>query len=53
MLLTSDPHAWLRPYFVTLKADVVYKTLALPLRFRALCDLVAAEHPERANGMRQ
>ena len=53
MLLSSDPHAWLRPYFATLKADPAYQTLAVPLRFRALCDVVAVEHAERAAWMRQ
>jgi hypothetical protein len=53
MLLSSDPHAWLRPCFAALKADPAYHTLAMPLRFLALCDLVAVEHPERAAWMRQ
>ena len=53
VLLTSDPHAWLRPYLATLKADPAYQTLAMPLRFAALCDVVGMEHPERANWMRQ
>jgi hypothetical protein len=38
---------------VTLKADAAFHTLAMPLRFRAVCDLVEAEHPERANWMRE
>ena len=50
MLLSSDPHAWLRPY---LKADPAYHTLAMPLRFAALCDVVGADHPERAAWMKQ
>ena len=53
MILSSDPHAWLRPFFATLKADPAYHTLAIPLRFVALCDVVGAEHEERANWMRQ
>jgi hypothetical protein len=52
MILTSDPHAWLRPYYVTLKADPAFNMLALPLRFVALCELVAVEHPERAAWMK-
>jgi hypothetical protein len=37
MLLLSDPHAWLRPFYVTLKADPAFSTLAIPLRFVAVC----------------
>ena len=40
------------PYFATLKADPAYHTLAMPLRFAALCDVVAHEHPEPAKWMR-
>jgi hypothetical protein len=53
MLLSSDPHTWLRPYFATLKADPAYHTLATPLRFKALCESVEGDFPERANWMRQ
>ena len=48
MDLTSDPHAWLRPYYVALKADGGLQKLAIPLRFDALCCAVAGEHPSRA-----
>ena len=53
MLLTSDPHAWLRPYFATLKADPAFNMLAIPLRFAALRELVELEHPDRARSMRE
>ena len=53
MALTSDPHAWLRPYYVTLKADGGLQKLALPLRFEALCSAVEGEHPSRAAAMRE
>jgi hypothetical protein len=53
MILSSDPHAWLRPYFATLKADPAFNMLAMPLRFAALCELVAVEHPERAQWMKE
>jgi hypothetical protein len=53
VLLTSDPHQWLQPFYATLKADPTFHTLAMPLRFAALCDVVEVEHPERASWMRQ
>jgi hypothetical protein len=53
MGLTSDPHAWLRPYVATLKADPAFATLAMPLRFAALCDVVGVDHPDRARWMKE
>jgi hypothetical protein len=51
--LTSDPHAWLRPYYVALKNDGVFWMLAMPQRFEALCCAVEGEHPSRAASMRE
>jgi hypothetical protein len=57
MLLTSDAHAWLRPYFATLKADHVCTMLAPALRFEALCKssklITLIAHGRCANGHRQ
>ncbi len=53
MLPSSDPHAWLRPIYVTLKADPAFNMLAIPLRFAALCELVAMEQPDGARKMRE
>jgi hypothetical protein len=51
--LTSDPHAWLRPYFAALKADPAFTKLAPALRFEALCQVVEVDHPDRARQMRE
>jgi hypothetical protein len=51
--LTSDPHAWLRPYYIALKADRGLQRLAIPLRFKALCCAVKGEHPRRVAAMRE
>jgi hypothetical protein len=53
MLLSSDPHAWLRRFYVILKAEPAFNTLAIPLRFVALCELVGIDHPERATWMKE
>ncbi len=53
MDLTSDPHAWLRPYYVAIKNDGAYWMLAGPQRFEALCCAVEPEHPSRAAAMRE
>jgi hypothetical protein len=50
--LTSDPHAWLGPYYIALKADGGQK-LAVPLQFEALCCAVEDEYPSRAALMRE
>jgi hypothetical protein len=52
MLLTSDPHAWLRPYYATVKQSPSFAHLAPSLQFSALCDAVAKDHPSRAAWMR-
>jgi hypothetical protein len=53
MDLTSDPHAWLRPYYVALKNDRAFWMLAAPQRFEALCCAVEPEQPSRAATMRE
>ena len=53
MLLTSDPHAWLRPYFAALAQDHTFARLAPSMRFAALCDAVARDHPAKAAQMRE
>jgi hypothetical protein len=53
VILSSDPHAWLRPYVAALKADPAFTTLAPALRFEALCQIVEVDHPDRARQMRE
>ena len=53
MDLTSDPHAWLRPYYVAVKNDGAFWMLAGPQRFEALCGAVEDEYPRRAGSMRE
>jgi hypothetical protein len=53
MLLSSDPHAWLRPYFAALSQQEAFTLLAPALRFSALCDAVASDHPTKAAQMRE
>ncbi len=53
MLLSSDPHAWLRPYFAELAQDHTFARLAPSIQFSARCDAVAPEHPAKAAQMRE
>src|SRR5215813_3615396 len=54
MALTSDTHAWLLPYFATLSLrQPSFSGLPAALRFSALCDAVAHDHPTKAVQMRE
>ena len=53
MLLTSDPHAWLRPYFAALAQDHTFARLAPSIQFSTLCDALAPEHPAKAAQIRE
>jgi len=46
--LTSDPHAWLRPYFAALAQDRTFALRAPSTQFSALCDAVRDDHPMKA-----
>jgi hypothetical protein len=51
--LTSDPHAWLRPYFAALAQTPAFPLLAPALQFAALCASVEDDRPDRAQSMRE
>ena len=53
MTLTSDPHAWLRPYYVILSAQAGFRQLAPTLQFEHLRRKVAIDHPTKAAEMRE
>lgn len=53
MTLTSDPHAWLRPIFATLRADAGFALLAPSHQFAQLCHAVAKDYPAQAASMRE
>jgi hypothetical protein len=51
--LSSDPHAWLRPYLKQLRQDDPQSArLAPSLQFEALCGAVRSDQPGRAESMR-
>ena len=53
MSLTSDPHAWLRSYYLRLHSDPAFRDLAPAQQFLQLCEIVAADHAAEAIEMRQ
>jgi hypothetical protein len=52
-MLTSDPHAWLRPFYVRLRERPSFPQLAPSHQFAELCTQVAPEHPGKAAQMRE
>ncbi|MFN8579381.1 MAG: hypothetical protein U0163_00180 [Gemmatimonadaceae bacterium] len=51
--ITSDPNAWLRPYWQQLHDEhTFFANLAPELRANALADLLAPEHPAKAAEIR-
>ena len=53
MALTSDPHAWLQPFFVKLKMQSSFPLLAPSHQFEQLLQALTAHHPNEAAQMRE
>ena len=53
MALSSDPHAWLRPFFARLQARPKFLDLAPAYQFKQLCDVLSVDHPNEAAQMRR
>jgi hypothetical protein len=51
--LTSDPHAWLRPYFAAHAQDHTFALRAPSTQFSALCQAVSIAQPTKAAQMRK
>jgi hypothetical protein len=51
--LSSDPHAWLRPYFAALRKDPAFLYLSPSHQFAAIVAAIASEHPSHAAAMRE
>ena len=49
---SSDPHAWLRPFFARLQANKAFRESARAHQFAQLCDALAVGHPGEAEEMR-
>ena len=50
--VSSDPAAWMRPYYAELSRRPGFANLAPALKFLALVDAIAQDHPGRAAEMR-
>ena len=51
--ISSDPHAWLRPYYAQLLDQPGFSDLAVTHQFALLVEAVAEDHPKPAALMRQ
>ena len=52
-MLSSDPHAWLRPYYAALRSHPAFLQFAPATQFEALVKAVEREHASKAAQMRQ
>src|SRR5688500_2467328 len=52
-MLSSDPHAWLRPLFARLQSHPAFRHFAPAIQFEQLAQAVEQEHPAKAATMRE
>ena len=52
-MLSSDPHAWLRPYYAALRSHPAFLQFAPATQFEALVKAVEREHASNAAQMRE
>jgi hypothetical protein len=52
-MLSSDPHAWLRPIFARLQTHPAFRQFAPSHQFEQLLRAVEREHPAKAASMRE
>ena len=51
--VSSDPHAWMRPYYERMASQEGFAMLAIPIQFAALVNLIAQDHPAKAAKLRE
>ena len=51
--ISSDPHAWVRPYYEALAGREGFAQLAIPIQFAALVDAIAVDYPAKAAWLRE
>ena len=52
-MLSSDPHAWLRPFYADLRSHPAFATFAPSHQFQQLVQAVEREHPSKAATLRE
>ena len=51
--VSSDPDAWMRPYFEAVASREGFALLPIPIQFAALVDAIAQDHPSKAVKLRE
>ena len=51
--VSSDPDAWMRPYYEAVASQEGFALLPIPIQFAALVDAIAQDHPSRAAKLRE
>jgi hypothetical protein len=50
--VSSDPDAWMRPYYEVIALQEGFALLPIPIQFAALVDAIAQDHPAKAAKLR-
>jgi hypothetical protein len=51
--VSSDPDAWMRPYYEAVASQEGFLLLAIPMQFATLVDAIAQDHPSKAAKLRE
>lgn len=52
-MLSSDPHAWLCPYYAGLRSHLGFGQFAPSIQFQQLIEAVERDHPSKAAALRE
>jgi hypothetical protein len=51
--VSSDPDAWMRPYYEAVASREGFAHVAIPVQFAALVNAIAQDHPSKAAKLRE
>jgi hypothetical protein len=51
--VSSDTHAWIRPYYEAVASRDGFAQLPIPIQFAALVDAIAVDYPAKAAKLRE
>src|SRR5688500_2058446 len=53
VMLSSDPHVWLRRYYAALRSHPTFGQVAPSIQFQRLLESIEREHPSKAAALRE
>ena len=51
--VSSDPDAWMRPYYEAIASREGFGRLSIPIQFATLVNAIAEDHPAKAAKLRE